>query len=332
MTTVEQASVSQRKETSLGETMVVAVLGPKRKGKTVLASKMCYEYWMGGGRLLHMGNLSFGEKIEDIGILADQDPLTLSNVLLYLDEAKALMNSRNSNGAFQKLIGNNLMQAGHQGLSMIWTSQFQTGINSDLLDQCDYAIVVDRKSGQQPWRREDEYSVQKGTLKEANLCAGFDKNDPHYDEHAGPGRLLACADSKEKRTVLYKVVTQKSHPYGPGITKYKTLHCAQRFYGLSDTTFKVDALNAMLFNTDELRARKQSEILGKFKELLVALTARGMREITPADMQGYMEGSFNPSIYLELKDIRSFFKAIGVRKVVQREDRWNLDAWAGSKD
>ncbi len=331
MTTDIQAvqNVIPRAGSSLGETMVVGILGVKRKGKTVLAGKMCFEYWLDGGTLYHMGNLSFGDRIEDIGQLADQDPGALTNCLLYIDEVKTVMNSRNSNSAFQKLIGNNLMQAGHQGLSIIWTSQFQAGIAAELLDQCDYAIVVDRRSGQQPWRREDKYNISTGRLKKANLCPGFDKLDPFYDEHTGPGRMLACAESNEKRTILYKTVTQVSHPLGPGITKYKTLHCAQRFYGLSDTTFKIDALAPMLLNTDQFRARQEAETIGKFGELLKALNAKGRAEITPAMMQGYMEGSFDVPIFLEIRQIRSYLKALGVRKVVQREDRWNLDAWEG---
>ncbi len=320
--------VTPRAGSSLGETMVTAVLGPKRRGKTLLASKMCFEYWLGGGKLYHMGNLSFGDKIEDIGMLADQDASALLNCLLYLDEVKTILNSRSSNSAFQKLIGNNMMQAGHQGLSIIWTSQFQSGISADLLDQCDYAIVVDRRSGQQPWRSEDKYVADTGKLKKANLCAGFDKSSPFHEEHTGPGRLLACTESSEKRTILYKTVTQSSHPNGPGITRHKTLHCAQRFYGLSDTTFKIDALAPMLMNTDQFRARQEVETIGKFGELLTALNVQGKNEITPAEMQGFMEGSFSPPIYLEVRQIRSYLKALGVRKVVQREDRWNLDAWA----
>ncbi len=312
----------------LGETMVTAVLGHKRRGKTLLASKLCLEYFLGGGKLYHMGNLSFGEKIDDIGMLADQNASALLNCLLYLDEAKTILSSRNSNSAFQKLIGNNMMQAGHQGLSIIWTSQFQTGISTDLLDQCDYAIVVDPRSGRQPWLHKDKYNASTGRLKKANLCAGFDKRNPFYDEHAGPGRLLACAESNEKRTILYKTVTQRSHPSGPGITRHKTLHCAQRFYGLSDTTFKIDALAPMLMNTDQFRARQEAETIVKFGELLKALNVRGMSEITPAEIQGYMQGSFDPPIYLDIRQIRSYLKSIGVRKVVQREDRWNLDAWS----
>ena len=329
MTTDTPTRPISRAGSSLGETMVVGVLGPKRRGKTLLAGKMCFEYWLGGGKLYHMGNLSFGDLVEDIGMLADQDPGALANCLLYIDEVKTIMNSRSSNSAFQKLIGNNLMQAGHQGLSIIWTSQFQSGIAGDLLDQCDYAIVVDRRSGQQPWRRKDEYNVSTGRLKKENLCAGFDKQDPFYAEHAGPGRLLACKGSQEKRTVLYKTVTQVSHPLGPGITRVKTLHCAQRFYGLSDTTFKIDALAPMLLNTDQFRAREEVKTIGKFGELLKALNTQGMAEITPAVIQGYLEGSFDTPIFLEVRQIRSYLKALGVRKVVQREDRWNLDAWEG---
>ena len=105
-----------RIETALGETFTLGILGYKRRGKSLLASKLCYDLYLESQkinnpiRILHMGNLSFGEQIENISILADQDPNALTNCLLYIDEVKAIMNSRRSNSAFQQLIFNNLMQ------------------------------------------------------------------------------------------------------------------------------------------------------------------------------------------------------------------------------
>jgi hypothetical protein len=318
-----------RAGTTLGETMVVAVLGPKRRGKTLLASKLCYEFFLSGGRVMHLGNLSFGEQVDDIGMLADQDPAALSNVLLYIDEVKAILNSRRSNSAFQQLIFNNLMQAGHQGLSMIFTTQFQHGVSSDLLDQCDYALVVSPQSYAEKWRKRDGYYGPK--LKRNNLCPGFNSKDPFHHEHAGAGKILACRDAPEKRTILYKSVTQASHPLGPGKTTYKVLHCAQRFYGLSDTTHKVDALGAMLFNTDQLRARQEANELDSYRGLIHALVDQVNADVmTPAQIHGYLHSTPGMPQW-DLRKVKSMSKALGMSTVSTRDQRLRIRDWVSSQ-
>lgn len=318
--------------TMLGETMVIGILGRKRSGKTLLASKMAYEFFLAGGRVLHMGNLSFGEEITDISILADQDPVALSNVLLYIDEVKAILNSRRSNSAFQQLIFNNLMQAGHQGLSLLWTTQFQAGVSGDLLDQCDYAYYVGAQSGAKKWIATDQYKPKTGEFEEKNLCPGWDEAESNLKFwHSDIGKLKGCKDSIEKRTILYKRVTQGSHPLGPGITSYRTLHCAQRFYNLSDTTHKIDALAPMLLNTDEFRARQEAENLGKFKSLLGALvTQEKMEAVNVGVLHEYLHGTEGMPP-LALKTIRSFCKTIGVATKSQRDQRYLIKEWVDSQ-
>tara|TARA_Y100000590_G_scaffold82055_1_gene91369 strand:- start:3127 stop:4098 length:972 start_codon:yes stop_codon:yes gene_type:complete len=316
--------------TALGETMVVAILGRKRSGKTLLAAKLCYEYWLAGGRVMHMGNLSFGEPIEDISILTDQDPAALSEVLLYVDEVKAILNSRRSGSAFQQLIFNNLMQAGHQGLSMIFTSQFQTGISGDLLDQCDYAIMTQPDSGATKWRHSDGYTT-KGKLVKANLCPGFDKKSPYYHEHAGSGKVLACAESEETRWIRYTLTTQASHPLGAGIRKYLTLWCAQRFYPLSDTTFKVDAREAMLFNTDEIRGRREAENLDSFKRLLVGMSEQHNIEVGEVGLVHEYVHNTEGMPPLDLRTIKSFMRSIGVKTISSRDHRFKISEWVNKQ-
>ena len=328
----EAIETSMPAQTLLGETMVMGVLGRKRSGKTLLASKMAYEYHLAGGRVLHMGNLSFGEEITDISILADQDPAALQSVLLYVDEVKAILNSRRSNSAFQQLIFNNLMQAGHQGLSMIWTTQFQAGVSGDLLDQCDYAIQVDPRSGAKKWIEKTRYKKRTGEYEERNLCHAWDDESCKYrNEHLGTGKIRSCKDSNEKRTIIYKRVTQAAHPLGPGIVKHLTLHCAQRFYDLSDTTHKIDALAPMLLNTDEFRARQEADNLTKFNTLIGALVEQEQLEVvTPGLLHQYLHGT-DGMPKLSIKQIKSFSKTMGIKTVSSRDARLRIKDWSDSQ-
>ncbi|GAI99576.1 unnamed protein product, partial [marine sediment metagenome] len=59
--------------TKLGESFVWGLLGYRRRGKTTYGAKLCWEAFMSGVRVLHLGNLTFGETIDPVE-LANQIP------------------------------------------------------------------------------------------------------------------------------------------------------------------------------------------------------------------------------------------------------------------
>jgi hypothetical protein len=274
MTAVDAGVVGR---TMLGESTVFGVLGPRRRGKSLLANYLCGEVAKAGGRVLHRGNLSFGEVL-DVHWLLDQNPAELGNVLVYLDEIQSLLDSRRSASIFATLISHNLIQSGHLGMSIIWTTQFERRVSRDLIDQTDWVFYV--LGARRPWPTAEQIAGGDDWR-----CAGFDRKNRHVFAHE------ECPKYDHQRLVAAKLVAQHGALMRPGWSKNLELHCAQRFYQLGDTKFLIDSKQAVLrMGAEAMRRReiaRQSELL---RELVVEL-GRNREHMSAMDIGRYMAGT-----------------------------------------
>lgn len=295
-------------KSQMGERQTLGILGPPRSGKTVMANLMAWQVWQQGVEVFHLGNLGFGNVL-DIEWLADQDPEILSNCLVYLDEVKAIAPGQRSATAFQLLFANNIVQAGHQGVTLLYTGINDRSLNPTLSDLTDRVYWVNARKwkftphvgmtcAQAEWRLEKHHHCPAWVTGTSRMEKKLTKQ--HRDP--GPG-CYDCREFDTRHDVGFKMVYQENSPATTGFRMLGSVHCAQRFYGLGNTKHKVDATQSFLFGTEEIRARaKQAKfdevrdvvdrLAGQVEtlslaQILVATNAKGL-DLTNNELAGHL--------------------------------------------
>ena len=336
-------------DTLLGETMTIGILGAKRTGKTLLASKLCFDIWNRNEyqknnfpnykpmKIFHMGNLAFGYKIDDITFLAEQDTEYLNNCLLFIDEAKTIFDNRASGSAFQRLLANNLMQAGHQGISIIWTTQNENGLSYSIKAQTDIIIDILPQSGKSNWVNKD-YVNKNGKYIKANLCDGH--KDGYFKENHQENKYLLnengqkfqystdCRKSKKRHNIFYDVTYQaQTRQAGKQLAKAEL--CAHRYYGLSDTTFKVSASESMFITSDDFRKKRELDYVDQFEQLLVLLVKEKKEATTLRQLQKLMSQYENFPEW-DFRKIKSILKGFGIKEYPAQSGRFPIVDYVSS--
>ena len=305
----------------LQESHVYGVLGYRGEGKSLITTKLAYEVYLAGGRVLHEGQLRFGETFNATD-LANQDTESLGGCLLVMDEVSALMPSSRSHSTFQLLIKNNLIQSRHQGLSVIYNTQFAADVPRALVNQTDWVF--------KPWRN------WKHDWVDTNKCEGFKSHrctekkkcmNEYYHHHNPDPPLSKCIDSKKRHTIKYKAVPQLGNPYHGRPPLEYTLHCAQRLYSLYDTNYKIDGTNTMLETTDSLRAKNLSGLQSEVVNLVADLASDGVQEITALIFKQEVLDHLGQDI--ELRSLERMLGAIGVEKTLENGvNKFQFGDWA----
>jgi hypothetical protein len=287
----------ERSDSVLGEGLITGVLGPRRGGKSLVAAKLCYEAHLRGMKVFHTGNLLFGEKIERLDILLDQDPTALNSCLVYIDEVKSILPSARSSSTFSRLIDSNFIQAGHQALSVLWTTPQDSGVDRNLLHVTDFAMYVDGpRSGTRRWTdlkgmTPHEYKERHGRTPVA--CPASDPDSPWHYAHTGSGLMGDCRDIELQRSIKVDVFSQSWSRLGAKKMRSFIVGCAQRYYNLFDTTYKVDAAVAQLTSSDDLRERQSRGVITKLRTLMHSLyTDQDIEKCNPIDLLEYLEGTY----------------------------------------
>ena len=344
MTTTIDKNKFQPVDTLLGETMTIGILGAKRTGKTLLASKLCFDIWNRNEfyknnfpdykpmKIFHMGNLAFGQKIDDITILTEQDPEYLNNCLLFIDEAKTIFDNRASGSAFQRLLANNLIQAGHQGISIIWTTQNEHGLSYSIKAQTDIIIDILPQSGKSNWVKDDYVNKHDKFIK-SNLCDGFTNGT--FKEHHQEKKYLVnengdkfqvsadCRETKKRHNIFYDITFQ-SQTRQAGKQLAKAELCAQRYYGLSDTTFKVSASDSMFITSDDFRKKRELDIVNQFEQLLVLLVKQEKKEATTLRQLQKLMAQYENFPDWDFRKIKSTLKGFGIKEYPAQSGRFPI--------
>ncbi len=304
-------------KTMLGESTVYGLLGPRRRGKTLFANYLCAEVAAAGGRVLHRGNLSFGELL-DIQWLLDQDPTELSDTLVYLDEIQSLLDSRRSASVFATLISHGLIQSGHIGMSIIWTTQFERRVSKDMIDQTDFMFYI--SGAARPWPTPEQ--IGSG---DDYRCAGFDPFNRHVFKHE------ECPTFDHQRTVRAKLVAQRGSKMRPGWAQFLTMHCAQRYYGLGNTKFLVDSKQAVLrMSAVDMRRREAARDSERLRELVIDL-GRAHEILPAADVANYLSGTHG--IEWPPAHVGKALVALGVRaKTVRGVREYEVGEYTAAED
>jgi len=306
----------------LRESRVWGVLGTRGMGKSLVCTQLAYQVHLQGGTVYHEGQLNFG-KIFDPEILASQKSEDLENCLLVLDEVSALLPSSRSHSTFQLLVKNNLIQSRHQGLSIIYNTQFAADVPQALVNQTDWIFHVYKK-----WDTK---------WNQNNLCEGFKKHSCNSTKRRCPNTfwhfhtpnepMAKCVDSPRKHTIKYRAVPQLGNPYYGRPPKEVTVHCAQRLYPLYSTHHKIDATNTMLVSTDDLRQKKVFELQQQVIGLVAELANDGVAEITAIQFQQEVIDSLGEEI--EVNRLGRLLGAIGVEKTNENGvNKFQFGDWA----
>ncbi len=314
--------------TLLGESWVWGVLGWRRRGKTTYAALRCWEAYIRGVRLLHLGNLPFGEMIDPVD-LANQDPDDLGNCLLFIDEAGQILPSTRSSTIFQLLVNSNLVQSGHQGLSIIWTAQQEAGLTSRLTEQTDWVYYITGVSRR--WTTDRQ--IDRGLPPDKdNRCVAWEPSHPLHHQHTGlvfQGRRIFndCRETERHHTIVAECVTQRGNPLGPGQRTEYTLHCAQRFFPLLKTTHKVDAMASMMLTSDQLRDQEDIALVGDVTRILMAIGEKGYDNASPAGISDVLTTNL-PGVQLSMTKLGRIMNHLGVpKKRTTKGSRYQVAAW-----
>lgn len=319
--------------TVLGESSVWGLLGHRRKGKTTYAGRLCWQAWLKGVRVLHLGNLTFGEQVDPVE-LANQDPADLGNCLLFVDEAGQILPSTRTSTAFQLLVNSNLVQSGHQGLSVIWTTQFEVGLSRRLTEQTDWVYYVQGAS--RYWTTDRQIDTGRVLAENDNRCEAWNPESDFHTQHTGFSlnghRVLNdCRDTERQHTIIAECVSQWGNPLGPGKRTKYTLHCAQRFFPLIKTSHKVDAMAAMMVTTDQLRDQEQLNLVESVSSVLLEAGAQGFDEAAPANINAVISASLS-GVELTPNNLGRILNYLGVpKKRTSKGPRYNLKAWYDEK-
>lgn len=280
MTTTQRErprSVNEIGHSILGESSVFGLLGPRRRGKSLAAAFLCAQAANRGVRVLHRGNLAFGELL-DVDALLEQDVDYLANTLVYLDEVQEIMDSRRGMTVFQVMLSHGLIQSGHMGMSILWTSQDEARLSRDLKFQTDFVFYVDGRSSPFESRRH-------GDLR----CPGFFPDDEYYEQH------INCPKLGHRRVVRMEIVAQRGALVPPGSRVLMWLHCAQRYYELFNTRAIINSAGALTMNSDTLREKRQAgidrDLVALLRDLPDHPQVQNPAEMTAADIASFVAGS-----------------------------------------
>ena len=275
-TPVPQPAGLEHKETGTrGEGGVVGIIGNKRLGKGIVASLWLYTAERAGVPVFHLGNLAFGSRMEDLDVLARQDPDLLKNCVINLDEVKAILPAARASSTFQILVANNFVQSGHQNMSVLWTAISENGVAPALLEQTEFVLWIDNlRSRARRWTRHKGQSCEqyaRSHEKPCNHCAAWNPDSPFHAEHTGPGRLLDCRESPHQRVVTGVLVSQEASAVGVGTRVGYALYCAHRFYPLQNTDARIES-SVLSMTSANMADRIDYELQTKVKALLLTLS------------------------------------------------------------
>ena len=315
--------------TVLGESSVWGLLGYRRKGKGVYGSVMCWQAYLKGVRILHLGNLTFGEQIDPID-LAAQNPGALGNCLLFVDESRLVLPSVRSGTIFQLLVASNLVQSGHQGLSILWTAQFERGVSRDITEQTDWILNIN--SAKRRWTTDRQIKSGKVRPEQDNRCDAWRPESDFHKAHTGfavDGVQVFndCREMPQQFTIAADIVTQWGNPLGPGRRETHTLHCAQRFFPLSKTAQKIDAMGSLLISSDQLRDQDMQAQVAQIRKLLVAAHEKRYGRVVPSNLADYLQANI-PGLVITPNKLTRILGFLGVPMPRTSKQRfYDLDAW-----
>lgn len=319
--------------TVLGESNVWGLLGYRRKGKGVYGSVLCWQAALKGVRILHLGNLTFGEKMDPIE-LSNQNPEDLGNCLLFVDEGRLVLPSVRAGTVFQLLVASNLVQSGHQGLSVLWTAQFERGVSRDITEQTDWILNIN--SAKRRWVTDRQIELRRVPPEKDNRCDAWRPESPFHRAHTGfvvnGTRIFNdCREMPQQFTIVADIVTQWGNPLGPGQRQTHVLHCAQRFFPLSRTFHKVDAMSALLISSDQLREQEEQERVAKIRTLLVKARDQGFGRLIPANLAQFIQDNLGFTLGpLKLGTIMNY---LGVPKAkTNKRNYYDLHEWEDLTD
>ena len=315
--------------TLLGESSIWGLLGYRRQGKGVYGSVMCWQAYLKGTRILHLGNLTFGEQIDPID-LTSQNPSTLGNCLLFGDESRLVLPSVRSGTIFQLLVSSNLVQSGHQGLSILWTAQFERGVSRDITEHKDWILNI--TGAKRRWTTDRQIESGKVHPEQDNRCDAWRPNSDFHKEHIGfqvDGVQIFndCRTMPQQYAIVADIVTQWGNPLGPGHRQTHILHCAQRFFPLSKTTQKIDAMGSLLISSDQLRDQQTQAEVETIRTLLLRARAKKYGRVVPANLADYLQANVSGLVLTpnKLTRIMGFLGVPHLRTSKQRF--YDLDAW-----
>ena len=332
-TPVEAPADFVLKETGpMGEGVIVGIIGNKRKGKGIVASVWLWLALRAGVPIFHLGNLAFGNRIDDLDFLARQDAEILNNCIINLDEIKATMPAARASSTFQILLDNAFVQSGHQNISVLWTSTTESGVTSGLLEQTEYVLWIDNKySRRRRWTQHQNQTCKQYAAthrRSCNHCAAWYPESPFHAEHIGPGQLLDCRKSDHQRTIVGVRVSQEASSVGVGERVPYTLYCAQRFYPLQHTDVLIES-SVLTMTGENITDRRNYDLQQEVKRLLITLAA-DMPVATTDDIAEYLEGTYGHA--LGFPKVRALLRdcgvPIGTRKGVSV---WRLDDWIATR-
>ena len=315
--------------TLLGESSIWGLLGYRRKGKGVYGSVMCWQAHLKGVRILHLGNLTFGEQIDPVD-LATQNPEALGNCLLFIDETRLVLSSVRQGTIFQLLVASNLVQSGHQGLSILWTAQFERGVSRDITEQTDWILNIN--SGKRRWTTDRQIASGKVQPEKDNRCDAWRPESDFHKAHTGfqvGGTQIFndCRKMPQQFTISADIVTQWGNPLGPGHRQTHILHCAQRFFPLSKTTQKIDTMGSLLISSDQLRDQSAQDEVAQIRNLLIYAHNRKYGRVVPANLADYLQAN-SPGLVLTPNKLTRIMGFLGVPLTRTKKQRfYDLDAW-----
>ena len=329
-----------RDRTALGESMFFGLLGYRRQGKTLDGARLCWETWTGSYlagrpiRILHLGNLTFGEAVSP-AYLANQDPADMGGCIFFIDEVGEILPSGRSASIYQLLVQSNLRQSGHQGLSVVWTAQFERGLARSLTEQTDFIYNI--KCTKKRWTTDADIASGRVDPDKDNRCAAWHPGSPFHKRHTGKctptglEMLRDCRKTEKKVTIFAECVTQWGNPLGAGHRIEFIRHCSQRFFPLSRTWHKIDAMEPLNLTADALRDQQISAEEDLVRQVLIKAGKEGYDQAAPYAINETVR--LSSGIELTANKLGRLLSHFGVpRRKSNGRHLYNLRQWVENLD
>lgn len=165
---------------------ITAILGTRGKGKTLLATYLCYQHWWNTAqlnnfatfgankkpkeikelnkRVFHNGCLNFGTEF-DVWNFVDFGDSDFHDAVILLDEIHMMMDSRSAMSTANKVIYGFITQMRKKNLAIIYTTQDENSVDFRLRQQTDWSYDLN-----DDWSRMNRYGLRKineGTKRES---------------------------------------------------------------------------------------------------------------------------------------------------------------------